>query len=86
MIVPATRKYVHPYRALTFKIGETFSIDSGLGGSFIVAFRGWNEDRSAASFVVENPQSSFHGQAYLIPTSDIPKRLYILVPENPNFT
>ena len=34
------RQYVSKSRVYSMKIGDTFSIDSGMGGSFTVEFRG----------------------------------------------
>ena len=85
MIVPATRQFFGAERYLGLKRGETFSLDSGLGGSHIVAFKFWNDDRSAAMFEIESPGSDFDGQGYIIDTDDLPNRLYILVAENRSF-
>ena len=42
-----SRKYFSPERFVkgNIKEGETFSTDSGMGGSFVVEFKGWSGHR-----------------------------------------
>jgi len=74
MIVPAKRKYVEVVIE-----GELYHIDSGLGGSFIVKFMGLIDGISYWKNV--NKQSSFFGQEYHFPASEISTKVYTLVPE-----
>jgi len=85
MIVPAKRKFICRERYKSIKVGETFSIDSGMGGSHTVTLVGWDAARDWATFRVENPQSTFHGLEFRFPCSELHHKLYILVPDNPNF-
>jgi hypothetical protein len=76
MIVPATRKYLAPERVATIKEGETFSIDSNLGGAFTVEYMG----RRGNLTVWRNVSKGWESYTYEIPLADVPKRIFILIP------
>jgi len=82
MIVPAKRKYVESADAVVE--GELYDIDSGMGGSFTVKFMGV-DPHGMSHWLNVNEQSSFCGQEYHFPASEIPEKVYTLIPENPNF-
>lgn len=76
-IVPAKRKYVAPGRVNTMKVDETFSIDSGMGGSFTVEYKGhWN---GIAKF--KNVNFKDWPYEYDIPMDKVQERIFILVPD-----
>lgn len=78
MIVPACRKFFEAERFDAAKIGETFSVDSGLGGSFTVEFRGIGPD---GLFRFHRPAvHDWPAADYLFSRKDVVSKVYILVP------
>ena len=71
------RQYYSPERFTpgAVKTGETFSTDSGMGGTFLVAFAGY--DRSGMSvWKVETP--GWEKITMRIPQADIHQKIFIL--------
>ena len=85
MIVPAKRKYVDAYLLAqgNVKPGETFSVDSGLWGSWTVAYIKHDGDRLLFRRAERDdwPEQDF----WFANESDAAKHIYTLVPENPNY-
>ncbi len=85
MIVPAKQKHFDAGRFArgNLKLGESFSVDSCLGGSFTVEFKGYEE---GGALVFSREARNEWPQAYWVydTPEDAAKALYILVPENPH--
>ena len=81
-IVPARRKHLSPedFAKGNLKGGETFSIDSGLGGSWTVEYTGRN--RHGQLVFVRRAKNDWPEQRFYYDTSErAAEALYILVAE-----
>lgn len=79
MIVPACRKFFEAERFDAAKIGETFSVDSGLGGSFTVEFRGVDPD--GLFLFHRRAFQDWPAADYCFSRKDVVRKVYILVPD-----
>ena len=70
------REYVPKDRVYSMKIGETFHIDSGLGGSFTVEFRGIDGPMALFQNVSPGWEMSHH---YRYPVDKVHEHIFIYV-------
>jgi hypothetical protein len=86
MIVPAKPHYFEPERFArgNIKRGETFSVDSGLGGSHTVEYL-CHDEAGRVVFVREARPGWPRAMYIYVNEQDAARNVYILVPENPNF-
>ena len=75
----ARRKYYDAAHFAGVKRGETFSVDSGLGGSFIVEYRG----RDSAGRYIFHRHASYHdgfpAQTYRFTADEVGSEIFIWV-------
>ena len=84
MIVPAKRRFFGAGRFArgNLKRGETFSVDSGLGGSWTIAFDRFTDD-GALIFVREERDDWPHETYRYADPTEASEHVYILIPDYP---
>ena len=85
-IAPAKKRFFDEQRFArgVLKVGETFSVDSGMGGSWTVAFVGYTDGGYLRFERDARPDWPLQAFTFQTP-ADAAKEIFILVPENPNF-